>query len=154
MKRVFLVMLSVLLVMSSMTGCLGGSDEDDVRATVENFFACYNNGDYDGMIEFLTEKQQKMLDRTMGFMGDLVGIDVSSLMPLLFGISSEVFEGEMLNFEIDKIEIDGDKATVYGDLGVSMDTVSQDSYAAISLVKEGTFGDWKISLLNPQARMD
>ncbi len=151
MKRFLLTMVAVMLVVTSFTGCLAEkSDEEKIRDTVNGFFDCYNGGDYEGMTKHLGRKQRQILEGTMSFVGELVDFDISSMMPMLFGVGAEMFEGDMLKFEISRIDIEGDTAEVYGDMKINMDIhdVSQETYTMIKLEKEGS--DWKISYMEPR----
>ena len=168
MKRILLMMLVLMLAMSLCTGCMDDvsepvatledtsetkpeiSEEDKISEVVEEFFYCYNNGDYEGLEDCLSEKQKVILEKTIGVIGELVDFDMSSLMSVLFGASAEVLGGDMLSFETERIEIaeDEESAEVYGNMNVNMSEVNANLSATIKLIKEED--NWKIELINPR----
>ncbi len=156
MKRFLMTMVAVMLVVACFTGCLGEkSDEEMIRDTVTGFFECYNGGDFEGMMDHLSRQQRQIMEGAMSFVGELADFDISSIMPMMFGLSAEIIEGELIKFETERIEINGETAEVYGNMKLNAsfgaDNQQKELFVVIQLKKEGS--DWKISLMNPRSEV-
>ncbi len=55
--------------------------------TVERFFEASNNLDYQGMVDCLDPTTGRMMDATLGLVGDLIGFDISALLDLAPALS-------------------------------------------------------------------
>lgn len=154
MKRIFAATAAVLLCLVSLTGCMFDlrPDKEQITDVVEDFFEEFNEGDYEEMLSLMSERQQNIIDRSMGLMGSLIGFDISDMLPLMFDLGMGSFSAsgnEMLSFEITNIEIEGEDAKVYGNMTIAVDGGAEMSYAVIKVVKEGFPAQWKIDYINP-----
>ena len=151
MKRILVMMLAVVLAMTTLTGCFGGSesDEEKVTDTVNGFFKTYNKGDYEGMKGYLGSRQREILDGSESFVEQLTDVDVNTVVPLAFGAETEVTDWNSLSFKIDRIIVDGESAEAYGTMKIRMSNGAEEAYTMIKLDKEDS--GWKIANVNSQA---
>ncbi|MGB1248277.1 MAG: nuclear transport factor 2 family protein [Chitinophagales bacterium] len=97
-KKIF--SFSLIALMFTLVACGGGSDEDKITATVENFYAATADGDMEGMKEYMTEDGQQLISLVETMMS------AEEIEAAFAGAGEEEF-----NITVTDIVIDGDNAT-------------------------------------------
>ena len=115
MKRLiscFLILLCVVTALGSCDKLSVPSDEEQIRSCIEAFTEAYNEGDFEAVLDQMTGKQKNALKSMLNIVGLLIGFDASSIFTSLFSLGVAMSEGDYMEVEIQKIEVDSNKATV------------------------------------------
>lgn len=117
------------------------TDEEKIRACIEQFEKAYNDGDFEAVLECMDQKTRntvRALFNTLGgIMGGKLGVDIS--LSDLFSLGVGINDGDFIGFDIQDVVISDKKATVTARLNLIPATV-ETTY--VILVEED--GEWLI----------
>ncbi len=103
-KRIAIIALVVAFLVGGFTAYLSVFVSGPVD-TVENFFDAAQNLDYQGMVDCLDPSIGRMMDATLGLVGDLIGFDISALLDFAPALSGFVDPDMLGMLDIDSAEV-------------------------------------------------
>jgi hypothetical protein len=124
------VIAALVLVSALAAGCGGGSDEDDAKATVAQFFSAIQKKNTAKLCDDLLTKD--FIEQTTGATGDRAGQECRRQFKALRTANIKLAK-------VEKVEIDGDNARV----AATIESQGQPRPQVFHLKKEG--GDWRLA---------
>lgn len=125
-----LALTATLVLGVVVAGCGGGSDEDEAKATVTQFFTAIAKQDAAKLCDDLLTKD--FIQQSTGATGDQAGKECRSQFKSLRAANIKLAK-------VNKVKIDGDKATVTA----TVEAQGQSRPQVFRLKKEG--GDWRLA---------
>jgi len=129
--RTHLLTITVVVLVLSLVGCGGGSDEDDVRSASEDFVSAFKDKNWEDVCSLMTANSRSQLEEA----GDL--LDAKGGCANVWEKASKLLppdaEKQLEDFEIDSVKVDGDTATV---------TTANSKGGPTRLIKED--GEWRV----------
>jgi hypothetical protein len=125
----------VTAVVLALAGCGGGeSDEEQVRSATEDFVSAFQDEDWDQVCDLMTSEAKTAILQAGVFLGGADG-GCEGSMEAFNGLLDAGDREELENFEIETVEIDGDRASV-------TDTSTGGDNGPTELRKKG--GEWLV----------
>ncbi len=144
-KKKLAILFLVMIVASNVifSSCsffdLLKSDEEKIKACIEDFEKCYNDGDLDGVVDCLAKKERKKLQAELNLlsalMGGLTGFELS--LSDLFSLGVGMQDSDMIRIDVDEVRFtDTTTATAEGVVYLWEGTEMEESPTWFYMVKE------------------